>query len=142
MLRLLPLAFLTAAALGQSNPMLGNWSEPGGSTIEIYRCDDALCLRLAGISPKAPATTDIHNPDASLRTRPLCGLVIGQGFHISGNTADGGELYDPKSGKTYRGAITHEGDTLHLRGYLGIKLFGRTETWTRTGPGFQRCYTA
>lgn len=27
--------------------------------------------------------------------------------------------------------MTAEGDVLHLRGYLGIKLFGRTETWTR-----------
>jgi len=76
---------------------------------------------------------DIHNPDASLRQKLLCGLVIGRGFHATSPTyADGGSLYDPKSGKTYHGEMTANGDQLALRGYIGVKLFGRTETWTRT----------
>ena len=31
-------------------------------------------------------------------------------------------------------------DTLDLRGYVGISLFGRTDTWTRQQPGsFKAC---
>jgi uncharacterized protein (DUF2147 family) len=43
----------------------------------------------------------------------------------------GGHLYDPKSGHTYRGTIVAEGDALKLHGYIGVSLFGRTETWQR-----------
>jgi uncharacterized protein (DUF2147 family) len=44
----------------------------------------------------------------------------------------GGRVYDPNSGNTYRGTITLiDADTLKLRGYVGITLFGRTEIWKR-----------
>lgn len=131
-------AILSATALAQS-PLHGFWSEPTGSTIQAYSCGSDLCLRLTSISPQAPVTTDTKNPDASLRSHPLCGLVIGKGFHLTGNTAEGGELYDPKSGKTYKGTISREGDKLQLRGYIGIKLFGRTETWTKAPADFKPC---
>ena len=78
-------------------------------------------------------TVDANNPDAALRTRPLCGLVIGTGFTLKDPThAEDGHLYDPKTGKTYKGTLTSEGDRLKLRGYVGAKLFGRTAEWTRT----------
>jgi uncharacterized protein (DUF2147 family) len=35
--------------------------------------------------------------------------------------------------------MTAEGDELHLRGYVGFKLFGKTETWTRTSPSDATC---
>jgi uncharacterized protein (DUF2147 family) len=41
-------------------------------------------------------------------------------------------VYDPKSGKTYRGKMTFVSpNQLNLRGFIGIPLFGRTTTWTR-----------
>ena len=44
----------------------------------------------------------------------------------------GGRIYDPNSGKTYKGTIRQvDGNTLKFRGYVGISLFGRTETWKR-----------
>jgi uncharacterized protein (DUF2147 family) len=43
-----------------------------------------------------------------------------------------GKLYDPKSGKEYKGRAKLEGENkLVLRGYVLIPLFGRSETWTR-----------
>ena len=41
-------------------------------------------------------------------------------------------VYDPDSGKTYKcklKLIDH--NTLEIRGYIGISLLGRSETWTR-----------
>jgi uncharacterized protein (DUF2147 family) len=59
-------------------------------------------------------------------------LVVGTGFVQSDpNHLTEGHLYDPKSGHTYSGLITANGDTLNLHGYLGISLFGRSETWHR-----------
>ena len=46
----------------------------------------------------------------------------------------GGRIYDPGSGRTYRAALSMDGpDRLRLRGYLGIRLLGRTATWIRVG---------
>ncbi len=111
----------------------GQWREPTGSVISVAPCGVDVCATLIAISPSTPYTVDGQNPDAAKKTRPLCGLRIGTGFHSAGpDKADGGSLYDPKSGKTYHGTMTAEGDTLSLRGYIGIKAFGRTEKWTRT----------
>lgn len=130
-------AFLVSAALAQApqSHLIGDWREPGGSAIRIAPCGADVCARLVQISPTAPSRFDGHNPDPSKRTAPLCSMQIGTGFHvIDAEHADDGRLYDPKSGKTYHGEMTREGDVLHLRGYVGMKAFGRTEDWTRISP--------
>jgi uncharacterized protein (DUF2147 family) len=39
---------------------------------------------------------------------------------------------DPKSGKTYKCSMDFDGkDTLKVRGFIGISLIGRTQTWKR-----------
>jgi len=126
-------ALLMTATTAHAESVLGQWLTPVGATAEVYRCDASVCVKLVTLSKDAPSRVDSNNPDAALRKRSLCGLVMGRGFHLSGSTeADGGQLYDPKSGKTYSGTMTTDGDRfLRLRGYVGIKLFGRTEVWTR-----------
>ena len=132
---LLVLALTTAAAHGQQpgSHLLGDWRAPQGSIIRIAPCGPALCLTLVHIRPDAPSQLDIHNPDTRQHTRKLCGLTIGHNFHAtSPDHAESGTLYDPKSGHTYHGEMTADATHLHLRGYIGLSLFGRTETWTRT----------
>jgi uncharacterized protein (DUF2147 family) len=123
---------LGIGAVSVQNALMGTWREPTGSVIEIHPCGNDLCLRLVSISSKAPTQRDERNPDPSLRSRPLCRLEIGKGFHPEGeDKANDGALYDPKSGRTYRGSMARVGDKLYLRGYFGIKLFGATETWMK-----------
>lgn len=94
----------------QSGGVIGDWRDPGGSVIRIDQCGGDVCLWLISISKSAPATTDVHNPDPGERSRALCGLKIGRGFSLRDpEHATDGTLYDPKSGKTYRGTITAEG---------------------------------
>ncbi|MGH9588053.1 MAG: DUF2147 domain-containing protein, partial [Acidobacteriaceae bacterium] len=72
--------------------------------------------------------------------RSLCGMKIGTGFKlVDPNRAQDGKLYDPKSGKTYTGSMTRDGNKLNLRGYVGIPFFGRTETWTRAPDSITAC---
>ncbi|MDP9040038.1 MAG: DUF2147 domain-containing protein [Acidobacteriota bacterium] len=124
-----------AAAPQEPSGVLGYWQEPEGSVIRIHPCGSAVCATLVVLSRASPVRLDSHNPDRALQHRPLCGLQIGQGFHLaSPGKAEGGTLYDPKSGKTYRGAMTSQGDQLDLRGYIGFSVFGRTERWSRTAP--------
>ena len=127
-------------APAQNSGVASDWREPGGSVIRIAPCGAELCARLVALSSQAPGRADVHNPDPAKRIRPLCGLQIGYGFQPSGpDHAEGGHLYDPKSGKTYQGEMTARGDHLMLRGYVGIKLFGRTEEWTRIPPWHGAC---
>ena len=112
----------------------GDWKSATGSVVRVYSCGAESCVKIVKLEPSAPATTDTKNPDDALRGRPLCGLVIGTKFRAT--DADhlvDGYVYDPKSGHTYRGTMTSEGDTLKMHGYIGISLFGRTGVWSRVG---------
>ena len=118
----------------------GYWQEPSGAVIQIAPCTEGLCLKIVALPAGDHPHNDVYNPDRGLRGRPLCGLSIGRGFaQTDARHADGGHLYDPKSGRTYSGSMSAEGNTLRLRGYVGISLFGRTETWSRVGPEHVTC---
>ena len=75
---------------------------------------------------------DEMNEDVKLRTRPRLGLQVLSNFEKDGdNKYTGGTIYDPLNGKTYSCKITYKGNTLDIRGYIGISLFGRTTVWSR-----------
>jgi hypothetical protein len=97
-------------------------------------------MDIVALPPDPHPSSDMRNPNRALRARPLCGLRIGEGFIERDSThAEGGHLYDPKSGHTYRGSMSSDGDLLELRGYVGLKLFGRTEIWMRVHAPSGRC---
>jgi uncharacterized protein (DUF2147 family) len=126
---------LAAPATGTA----GDWQTPTGSVIRVHPCGSSICLTVVKLPPNVP-TTDVHNPDAALQKRPICGVDIGTGFNQKDAThLSDGHLYDPITGHTYRGTISSEGDDLHLRGYVGISMFGRSETWKRVPP-VQACH--
>lgn len=117
------------------------WAEGGFAQVEIHACGEALCGRVAWLrhplDGEGCELLDVENPDAALRARPVEGLPILHGLRASAHDADewtGGTIYDPSSGRTYSAAAELDGrDRLRLRGYLGIRLLGRTTTWIRVG---------
>ena len=60
-------------------------------------------------------------------------MNILSGFtHSGGNLWEGGQIYDPQEGKTYKCKMTLEtSDHLKVRGFIGISLIGRTNDWAR-----------
>ena len=113
--------------------------------IWIEDCDGLLCGRIhwqkkplsAGGQPKR----DRHNPDATLRDRPLCGLRILTGFRRANEgTWSAGSIYNPSDGRTYSSTISLEPDgSLRVRGYVGLSLFGKTVEWVRPQENLARC---
>jgi uncharacterized protein (DUF2147 family) len=130
-----------AGATAPSSPLLGDWTTPDHSVVRVFSCrENSLCVRLVQVGPKDKPQTDVNNPDASETKRALCGLQIGNGFEPdTPNHAKDGHIYDPKSGKTYSAEMTRDGDALKLRGFIGISLFGRTETWRRDTAEVPAC---
>lgn len=120
-----------------ADAILGEWyTEEERSVVEISRCGDLYCGKIIWLKyPKdefGNDKVDTKNPDESLRNRPLLGLEILKNFrHKGSNEWEGGKIYDPKNGKTYSCKMTLEGDTLKVRGYVGVSLIGRTTIWTR-----------
>lgn len=126
------LATVAVSASAQTSALFGYWRTPSGAIVRIAPCGRKLCVEIAELSSGDHPLTDLRNPDPALRSRPLCGLRIGTGFlQTDPRHASQGHLYDPKSGHTYSGRMTAAGHFLHLRGYLGVPIFGRTETWSR-----------
>jgi uncharacterized protein (DUF2147 family) len=67
------------------------------------------------------------------RGKPVLGLALIKGMQRSGNSYENGTIMDPRDGKVYRALmrLTEDGRKLEVRGYLGISLFGRSQTWNR-----------
>ena len=83
---------------------------------------------------------DAKNPDPERQNDPILGLEILKEFEYSRrkNRWNGGRVYDPESGKTYRAVMSLSTDRkaeggvrLKLRGYVLVRLIGRSSSWTR-----------
>lgn len=118
----------------KADAIIGNYISPKKDGIlQIYKTGNKYAGKL--IWTKTEGKLDENNPDPAKRKTPLRGLDIMRGFVFDGDdTWEDGTIYDPKNGKTYSCEIskTKSGD-LNVRGYIGISLLGRTETFTKTG---------
>ena len=133
----LAVILLPLLATSSASDVEGRWlSGDGDGWIKIELVGDSLIGKIAGSPndrPEDQPRFDELNPDPALRERPLLGMTIMSGFSFDGDDRwTGGTIYDPNSGKTYKATIRQvNANKLKLRGYVGISLFGRTDTWTR-----------
>jgi uncharacterized protein (DUF2147 family) len=67
------------------------------------------------------------------RDQPVIGMTILWGMIKQDEEYQGGEILDPENGKIYRAKmkLADGGKTLHVRGFVGISLLGRTQVWMR-----------
>jgi uncharacterized protein (DUF2147 family) len=78
-------------------------------------------------NPKCVACTDAR------KNQPILGMTIVSGLRKHGDDYEGGEILDPKNGKVYKSKLeVHDGGKkLDVRGYIGVPMFGRSQTWLR-----------
>ena len=67
------------------------------------------------------------------KDKPVIGLEILRHLKRSGDAYSGGDILDPDNGSVYRckAKLVEGGQKLVLRGYIGISLLGRSQTWIR-----------
>jgi uncharacterized protein (DUF2147 family) len=129
----LPLLLATGA---DTVSPIGVWKNDD-ATFEIFENQGKLSGKIIAMreprTPEGRDKTDIHNPDAAKRERPIIGLVFLSGFTQKSRTRwENGTVYDPKSGNTYSCSMELDGpEKINMRGYIGISLIGRTDVWTR-----------
>lgn len=122
---------------------VGLW-KTDDAEIQIFEVDGRLSGKIAALNKQYTSDgiekTDISNPDPAKRRRPLIGLIFMSGFTPEGpGRWDHGTIYDPKTGNTYASFIEYSGgDTLKLRGFIGISLIGRTAVWTKVGSNAEK----
>ena len=125
-----------AAKADEGSSPVGLWKTEDAQ-VEIFEADGKLSGKIAALNKEYTSDgiekTDISNPDPAKRSRPLIGLVFMTGFTPEGSGRwDHGTVYDPKTGHTYASFLEYDGgNTIKLRGYIGISLIGRTAVWTK-----------
>ena len=132
------LAAAPARAAAKPDDVLGVWKNGEGTgMIQIFKKADKYYGRLVWLkvptTPEGKPRTDVNNPDEAKRTVPLKGLVNMRDFKFSGeNKWEDGKIYDPKNGSDYSCEMTlTDANTLEVRGFIGVSLFGRTDVWKR-----------
>lgn len=127
----------TVAIAQKKDDILGKWVNPSAEgQIEIYKKGEKYFGKLAWIKEPNDAAgkpkLDVKNPVASQRSRSLLGLELLKDFTFEGDEWSGGTIYDPQTGKTYSCKLTIKSNgQLNIRGYIGISLIGRSESWKR-----------
>ncbi|HRD71092.1 MAG TPA: DUF2147 domain-containing protein [Legionella sp.] len=68
----------------------------------------------------------------AFKGKKIQGLTFIWGLKDMGNGEwGGGSILDPKTGKVYKAKMTVKGNKLYVRGYVGVSMLGRTQTWVR-----------
>lgn len=131
----------SALAATSADAICGQWyTKDKDALVEIFQDGETFAGKIVWLSEKSatdengnPALDD-NNPDPELAKQPIVGLRLAHSFtHVGGNDWEGGFIYDPESGKTYKCLMELKkgGKELKVKGFIGISLIGRSEYWTR-----------
>ena len=134
------LVLLSEGVLADISPV-GRWEvidDKGHKPVAIMKIVERNGEFLGRIEKLIPHPGDDPDPICSncpgtLKGSPIRGLTIMQGLKKEGDEYSGGTILDPDSGNYYsvKMRLGPDGNTLKVRGYLGISLLGRTQTWYR-----------
>ena len=70
------------------------------------------------------------------KDKSILGMTLVRNVKKNANDAalwDGGDILDPNNGKVYKARLkpVDGGQKLEVRGYIGVPMIGRTQTWVR-----------
>jgi len=141
------LAFIAAAALSiapafaQSNSPAGLWKnidDKTGKPSALIRITENNGVLTGQIEKLFREANEDPNPkcdkcEGARKDQPILGMTILSNLKKDGNEYSGGEILDPKDGEVYKSKLrlTDGGKKLDVRGYIGVPMLGRSQTWVR-----------
>jgi len=136
---LLLAAVLAAAArpaAAEPDPAVGEWlTADGMAHVAIAPCSYAPAKACGAITwlkdPAGHPNRDVNNPDPALRARPLVGVLVVRDLKPEGpGRWTGGQVYDPKTGRTGRASLqVLSRNRLRVDGCILVVC--NSKTWSR-----------
>ena len=139
----LAVLFAATAASAQATSPVGVWKTVDDGTkkekslVRISESGGVYTGRIEKLlDPEAPKDPVCKDCSDDRKDKPILGMTIIKNMKQSAADKaefDGGEILDPNNGKVYKSKmkLVDNGAKLDVRGYIGMPMLGRTQTWTR-----------
>jgi uncharacterized protein (DUF2147 family) len=123
------MSFSNSTASSDADQIIGQyWSPDKDGKIEIFKSGSKYHGKLLWVKhPKK----DTKNPDPALRNQDVIGLVFLKNFVFVDGKYTQGTVYNSLNGHSYSCQMWLEEGNLKMRGFVGISLLGRTETFEK-----------
>ncbi|RTQ33099.1 DUF2147 domain-containing protein [Variovorax gossypii] len=115
-----------------------NMDDVSGKPRALIRITESGGMLLGRIEKVFPGPQEDSNPrctkcEGTNKDAPVVGLEILSGLSREGGEYVGGQILDPDNGKVYRSKLrlSDNGRKLDVRGYIGVPMLGRSQTWLR-----------
>jgi uncharacterized protein (DUF2147 family) len=128
-------------AWAQNNSPVGLWKtidDETGKAKSLVRITDNNGVLTGKIEKLFREPSEDQSPkcekcEGANKDQPVLGMTIINGLKKDDDSWSGGTVLDPHNGKTYKAKITmkDDGKKLEMRGYIGMPLLGRSQTWVR-----------
>lgn len=132
---------LCSAAYAQEASPVGVWKtidDQTGKPKSLVRISEANGEYRGKVEKLFREPGEDQNPkcdkcEGALKDQPILGMTIIIGMKKDGDEYNGGKILDPGNGKVYKSKMSLDdgGKKLNVRGYIGVPMLGRTQTWLR-----------
>ena len=137
------LAGIAFFALAQATSPAGVWktiddgTKKEKSLIRIVEANGVYSGKVDKfLDPDTPKDAVCKDCGGERKDKPILGMTIVRNMKQSADDKavfEGGDILDPNNGKVYQSKmkLVDNGAKLEVRGFIGISLLGRTQTWIR-----------
>ncbi len=103
------------------------------SLIRIVETNGVLSGKIEKLLTPGKENSKCDKCEGALKDQPVLGMEILKGLRKGDDVWEGGTILDPNNGKTYRSQlrVVDGGKKIEVRGYIGIPLLGRSQSWLR-----------
>jgi len=134
------LAGVAGAAFAQATSPVGLWKTIDDETgkeksyVRITDSGGVVTGKIEKLLDPSKADAKCEKCTDERKDQPIAGMTIIRNVKKDGDELwDGGDILDPNNGKVYKVRLKPEdnGKKLTVRGYIGMPMLGRSQTWVR-----------